>query len=121
MSSTTPKPQERRQATRVALVADVSLFSETTFWNGFSEDISEGGLFVATYEQKRIGTAFDLKFELPTGRAVSVHGVVRWLRSGGDDVMPGMGIAFENLRAEDAQVIQTFVKHRPPMLWDPGD
>jgi hypothetical protein len=32
--------------------------------------------------------------------------------------MPGMGIAFENLSAGDARVIQTFIKHRPPLLWD---
>jgi uncharacterized protein (TIGR02266 family) len=113
-----PRPEDRRIATRVALEADVSLFSPTTFWAGFTEDISEGGLFVATYEVQPIGTRMDLRFELPTGHAVSVSGVVRWHRPMGDDVMPGMGIAFENLSAGDARVIQTFIKHRPPLLWD---
>lgn len=109
---------ERRTLERVALEADVSLFSPTTFWAGLTEDISEGGLFVATYQCEPIGTGVDLRFELPTGQSVSVRGVVRWLRGHSDDAMPGMGIAFEGLTQEDTRVIRSFVKHRPPLLWD---
>lgn len=112
------RPEDRRGNTRVALEADVSLFSPTTFWAGFTEDISEGGLFVATYQVQPLGTRIDLRFELPTGHAVNVAGVVRWHRGASDDASPGMGIAFENLSATDAKVIQTFIKHRPPLLWD---
>jgi uncharacterized protein (TIGR02266 family) len=120
MRGTAPseRASDRRALERVTLEADVSLFSPTTFWTGFTEDISEGGLFVATYQTQPIGTRIDLRFELPTGHAVKVAGIVRWLRAGSDDAMPGMGIAFEDLAQEDVRVIRSFVKHRPPLLWD---
>ncbi len=113
-----PRAAERRRADRVALSADVSLFSPTTFWAGFSEDLSEGGLFVATYQLIPIGTRIDLRFELPTGHEVKVGGTVRWHRGHSDDAMPGMGIAFDALSPADLKVIRSFVKHRPPLLWD---
>jgi len=113
-----PRPEDRRRADRVALACDVSLFSPTTFWAGFSEDLSEGGLFVATYQAMPIGTRMDLQFELPTGHVVKVAGTVRWHRGQSDDAMPGMGISFDELSPADLKVVRSFVKHRPPLLWD---
>lgn len=121
MALPSPAPQsgaERRVAERVRLEADVSLYSATTFWAGVAEDLSEGGLFVATYQLEPIGTAMDLRFELPTGQAIAVRGVVRWVREVMDEGMPGMGIQFHELSTRDLAVIQTFVKHRPPLLWE---
>jgi uncharacterized protein (TIGR02266 family) len=116
--SLAPSGAERRVASRVRLEADVSLYSATTFWAGVAEDLSEGGLFVATYQLEPIGTAMDLRFELPTGQAIAVRGVVRWVREVMDEGMPGMGIQFHDLTAHDLAVIKSFVKHRPPLLWD---
>jgi uncharacterized protein (TIGR02266 family) len=113
-----PRGAERRTAERVRLDADVSLYSPTTFWAGIAEDISEGGLFVATYQLEPIGTVMDLRFELPTGQTVAVRGVVRWLREVMDDGTPGMGIQFQDLSPADAGIIKSFVKHRPPLLWE---
>jgi uncharacterized protein (TIGR02266 family) len=110
--------RERRTAERVPLEADVSLYSATTFWAGIAEDLSEGGLFVATYQLEPVGTAIDLRFELPTGQTVAVRGVVRWIREVMDEGMPGMGIQFESLLTRDLRVIQSFVKHRPPLVWE---
>lgn len=110
--------RDRRKAERIRLEADVSLYSPTQFWAGLAEDLSEGGLFVATYQLEPIGTPIDLRFELPTGQAVQVRGVVRWVREITDESMPGMGVQFEDVESADLRVIQTFVKHRPPLLWD---
>lgn len=110
--------RERRTGHRVQLEADVSLYSPTTFWAGIAEDISEGGLFVATYQLEPIGTVMDLRFELPSGEAVAVRGVVRWLREVMDEGTPGMGLQFQDLSERDLQIIQSFVKHRPPLLWE---
>lgn len=110
---------ERRVAPRTELQADVSLYSETNFWAGFTEDISEGGLFVATYELLAIGTQTELVFELPTGHEVRTRAEVRWHRqTSGSETMPGMGLRFIDLSPEDHRVIQGFVKHRSPLLWD---
>lgn len=116
-----PKPDERRDHARAHLEADVSLYSPTHFWTGFSEDLSEGGLFVATYQHVPIGTEIDLEFELPTGYAVKTIGVVRWVREGDDDTMPGVGVQFLRLTDEDQRVIRSFLKHRAPMLFDTDD
>ncbi len=117
------RPEERRTAPRAELVADVSLYSETNFWNGWSEDLSEGGLFVATYDLRPLGTQFDLRFELPTGHEVRTRGEVRWHRGAreGSDAQPGMGIRFLDLAPADLAVIRSFVKHRSPLFFDDDD
>lgn len=115
-----PAGSERRTAERAELRADVSLYSETNFWSGFTEDLSEGGLFVATYELLPIGTRMELVFELPSGAEVRTSAEVRWHRAArqGSDTMPGMGFSFLNLSQSDLATIRAFVKHRDPLLWD---
>ena len=93
--------QERREHARARYQVDVTLESESNFYNGFTEDISAGGLFVATYDTKEIGTRLTLEFTLP-GRTtpISVHGEVRWLRvlnPATPDVTPGMGVRLATL------------------------
>lgn len=101
------------------LTADVSLYSDTNFWSGYSEDVSEGGLFVATYTPHPIGTQLEVTFELPTGHAIRTRGEVRWTRETQESgPRPGMGIRFLELSAEDLVAIRKFVKHRAPMFWD---
>lgn len=110
-----PTADERRASPRVSMTADVSLYSETNFWSGFSEDLSEGGLFIATYQGAKLGTELELTFELPTGHVVKTKGVVRWLRDG---ERPGVGVQFQDLSDEDLKIIKTFVKHRAPLFYD---
>lgn len=110
---------ERRTHPRMPVQADVSLYSDTNFWSGFTEDVSEGGLFVASWELHPIGTQVDVALELPTGHEIKTRGEVRWIREATDDgPRPGMGIRFLALDAADLRAIQTFVKHRAPLFWD---
>jgi len=114
-----PAADERRTHERAALEADVSLYSDNNFWSGYTEDVSEGGLFVASWEQHPIGAQLDIALELPTGHRVRTRGEVRWLREHTDDgPRPGMGIRFLSLSDADLRAIQTFVKHRAPLFWD---
>lgn len=110
----------RRSAQRVGMEVDVGFESETQFYTGFTQDLSEGGLFVATYDVKDIGTEIVISFTLPDGYLVSCVGVVRWLREYNDttpDVYPGMGVQFTNLSDEDRISIEKFMADRPPLLW----
>jgi uncharacterized protein (TIGR02266 family) len=116
---TDPRPDERRGDERVALEVDVSLYSETQFFAGLVEDVSEGGLFVATFASLPLGTEIDLVFTLPTGHEVRTRGAVRWLRSVDCETSPGIGVQFEDLRPIDAAAISTFLRHRPALVWDP--
>ena len=80
---------------------------------------SEGGLFVATRAELPLGAEVELKFALPNGRVVQVHGTVRWRRAPDDRhplIEPGVGIQFGELGAEDLAAVREFVAQREPIL-----
>lgn len=113
----------RRLQQRVKMQATIDLHSDANFFNGFSSDISDGGLFVATVAQVPIGTEVDLDFSLPGGERVTAHGVVRWVREVDDrhhDQFPGLGVQFKDLDASAAQAIHRFVSSREPMFYVDG-
>jgi uncharacterized protein (TIGR02266 family) len=109
-----------RDYTRVQLKTNINLGSDSNFFTGFSTDISEGGIFVATVETVPQGTTVDLDFTLPGGRPLKASGVVRWLREPNDhtpDLMPGMGVQFQDLQPEVASLISDFVRKREPLFF----
>jgi len=111
------RPVERRRHERRTLEAEIGVYSETNFYTGFSEDISEGGMFVATYDLRPIGAQVDLEFVLPGGYEVSVRGEVRWVKDPIDsDSFAGMGIRFLDLKGEDLAAVQEFVSNREPLF-----
>jgi len=116
-----PDPAERRQATRVGLCVEVGLQSDSNFYTGFTEDISEGGLFVATYKLLPLGSELALTLTLPDGHEFRATAIVRWVRDPHDpnsDVRPGMGVQFSRIDAEHLEVIQTFTRVRDPMFFE---
>lgn len=115
---TTVPHDERRRTPRTRLAVDISLYSESHFFAGLTEDIGEGGLFVATHAAIPRGSSIDLVFTLPTNHEVRVRGVVRWTRSVECETAPGIGIQFEDLSSADATAVSAFLRHRPPLVWD---
>ena len=101
----------------------MSLASESNFFTGFSGDLSEGGVFVATYEALLPpGTEVELALALPDRPPLRVPGVVRWVREHNDrtpGVFPGMGIAFQAIDPQAAAAIRSFLQHREPLFWEP--
>ncbi len=119
-----PTGRERRENTRVQLDAEIGFYSDSNFYTGFTQDLSEGGVFVATYELQPLGTQIEVNFMLPGGHELNVIGVVRWLKDPIEDtpgVYPGMGIQFVQVGAEDREAIQEFVQNRAPMFYDDDD
>lgn len=115
-----PPAAPNRERRRVRMEASVDLESETNFFTGFSTDISEGGLFVATVDLLPIGSEIDLRFTLPSGKSVDVHGVVRWRREVNDrqpEIFPGLGVQFRTLEPAAASAIQQFVGTREPLFF----
>jgi uncharacterized protein (TIGR02266 family) len=111
----------RRSLPRIAIEADVGFQSDTNFFTGFSEDISTGGIFIATFDHRPIGSKLAINFTLPDGHLVSALGVVRWLRDYNDtspDVHPGMGVQFTGLSEDDRGRIDSFLEKREPMFYD---
>ncbi|MCP4599759.1 MAG: TIGR02266 family protein [Proteobacteria bacterium] len=112
---------ERRAAPRIGIEADIGFQSETNFFVGFTENVSTGGLFIATYDTREIGSKLNVNFTLPDGYLVSVQGIVRWVREYNEttpDTMPGMGVQFENLTGEDQKAIHRFIAERPPIFYE---
>jgi len=116
-----PNGAERRVNRRVPLEAEIGVYSDSNFYTGFTQDISAGGLFVATYDLHPIGTSVEVEFALPDGHQLKVKGIVRWLRDPIEDtpgVFPGMGVQFAGLSPQDQQAIEEFIANRPPMFFD---
>ena len=111
----------RRQGERAFLEVDIGLLSDSYFYAGLSQDVSRGGLFVATYQPKPPGTRMSLYFVLPDGHTVSANGIVRWTRAASDDLPPGMGIAFERLEERDLRAITRYCQKRAPLYHDIED
>ncbi|MEM9194148.1 MAG: TIGR02266 family protein [Myxococcota bacterium] len=113
---------ERRRSPRVCLEADVNFAGHDNFFTGFSQDISEGGLFVATYQLQPIGTRVEIDFTLPDDTEIHATCEVRWVRDPrGEverDVPPGMGLRFIELSSEHQNAIMHFLQLREPMFYD---
>lgn len=115
-----PQPtNERRTSDRTPFLADLEFGEDAHFFTGLSLDISEGGLFVATYTDIPLGTRLVLCFELPDGTAVEARGEVKWRRSAvADGERPGIGIAFTELPDEARQRIAALCERQPPLYFD---
>ena len=126
----TPRPRakpapgrgsERRVAARREVEVEIGIQSDTNFYTGFSCDISSGGLFVATYDVPAIGTAVNVNFRLPGCPAMSLDGVVRWVRElnpNDPDMVPGMGVEFGALEPRQASAINAFLSVRQPIFFE---
>lgn len=111
---------ERRRGPRIGLEVDIGMHSDTNFFTGFSGDVSEGGMFVATYSPLSVGTRIELSFVLPGGYHVVTEGDVTWVRDPVDreTSTPGMGVRFKGLSEEDRAMIARFAEEREPIFFE---
>ena len=113
---------ERRAHERFPLTVEVTHTSEHNFFTGFMEDISEGGIFVATHAPVEIGDKLELTFSVPgmPGNCTLVCRV-RWLRAYNPDsneTIPGMGLSFDDLPGQAKEAIDRFIKQREPIFYE---
>lgn len=111
----------RREHSRYRVRLDVTVTSDHNFYAGFAENMSVGGLFIATHQIKSVGDRIDFSLLLPGSREpLRGVGVVRWVRlySESSDVPPGMGIRFEALERGAQRRIEEFLAQREPMFYD---
>lgn len=120
-ASAVPAHDERRHYRRAHIVAELALHSGSNFYMGFTQDISEGGVFVVSYLTEPIGTVLSLELQFPGAVEIHAKGVVRWVREphGFDDSSepPGMGIQFLDLAEQDRALIAEFVELRAPLFY----
>ena len=114
----------RRAHGRYSVDLDVSLGSDHNFYAGLAENISSGGVFVATHMLKPVGDTVELSIHVAeSDRVIQAEGEVRWIRdyNESNDVPPGMGIRWTSLAEDDAEFITQFSTLRPPLLFDDDD
>ncbi len=104
---------------RERIEANLGATTESNFFVGFSGDIGEGGVFVATYTTLPIGTAVEMLVTLPGGFEKTILGTIRFVRDPMDmDSEPGVGVRFEHLGDEARDLILRFIRKRPPLFYD---
>jgi type IV pilus assembly protein PilZ len=114
--------EERRAEVRLELEVEVGLETEHNFYTGLTQDISSGGLFIATRIIYRVGDRLRVRLTLP-GRAepIIAEAEVRWLRDPRairTDGPEGIGLRFVDLTPEVRGEIAQFLKRRDSLFYD---
>jgi uncharacterized protein (TIGR02266 family) len=113
---------DMRSHERVPVEVAVSMESENNFYAGITDNISEGGVFIATVTPPARGTVVDLQLSLPGYEApFAVRGVVRWIRepqASCEGMPPGCGIQWLEMTRETLMAIHHFVQRRETILFD---
>jgi uncharacterized protein (TIGR02266 family) len=108
-----PERMQGQRGPRAHLAVKVGVEYGTSFFTGFSGNISRGGVFVATHQSLPIGARVELFFEMPDGHAVSVPATVRWVRDADEAALdgssPGVGFSFVHLTHDDAIILERYV------------
>jgi uncharacterized protein (TIGR02266 family) len=119
--------QNVRAAERFDLEVKVDLESDHNFYTGLTQNISSGGVFIATHVLRKIGERITLKFTLPgSEKVLEVETEVRWIRENSalmrtSDGGTGMGVRFINLSPEASAAINAFVQSRESLYYDDED
>ena len=115
-------PPVRNDLPRAAMEANIGATTESNFFVGFSGEISEGGVFIATYTALERGQPVTVTVTLPGGFETKVDGVVRFVRDSMDfaaDSEPGIGVQFKSgLPHDTRELILRFIRKRAPMFYD---
>lgn len=106
--------EQQRRLPRVPLVVEVTLESEHNFFTGITDNISEGGVFVATPAPPPLGS--EVGFELVLGgERFAVTGRVCWLReerAASADAPAGCGVRWARIDNGALAAIRRFVNMR---------
>jgi uncharacterized protein (TIGR02266 family) len=100
---------EKRQAIRMKLHAQVNLKSESNFFMGFTENISEGGIFVSTLSPPEMGDSVELSVGVEGADPIDIKGIVRWHRTDDDGNPTGCGVQFVNMTDDVRRTLEMLV------------
>jgi uncharacterized protein (TIGR02266 family) len=112
--------EERRHAQRVELKARVTLSSESNFFTGWSQNISEGGVFISCLAPPSVGTVVDVNLESEdSGEPIQISCVVVWIRTENGQPV-GCGCRFQNINDIQAALIRRLMDdaNREPLFYD---
>ena len=109
-----------RVAIRYLLEATITVESQSNFYTGFSQNISEGGVYVGMENPPAVGETVKLRVQLEDGLAVTATGVVRWHRVDVDGTVVGAGVQFVALEPESRDALQEMLARaaQEPLLME---
>ena len=111
----------RREHERFSVDPQVNVQSEHNLYAGLAENLSAGGLFIATHQMQKVGSKVELNLRMPDSDvAFQIFGEVRWVRVFNEqsDTSPGLGIRFLELPPGAAAAISRFLGQREPLFFD---
>jgi len=97
--------QDRRAVPRFQMEAQITATSQDNFYCGFSEDLSEGGVFIAMRPPPAVGEPVHLSVRVGAEPPVSAIGVVRWHRHDASGNPCGCGVQFAMLEQRAADLL----------------
>jgi uncharacterized protein (TIGR02266 family) len=105
------------------LEIEIDHASEHNFWAGFTADMKEGGVFVATHQSIALGKRVIVQMNLPFyDEPIVATGRVSWTRPYRPDseVPPGFGVCFDKIDDEELAKVQRFTETiRAPIFFSP--
>jgi uncharacterized protein (TIGR02266 family) len=117
-----PAPEGvRREHERFLVDVEVSVGCEHNFYAGLAENLSAGGVFIATHRLQKVGSKIDLSLRMPdSDETFDLVGEVRWVRvyNAQSDTPPGLGVRFIELEPRVAAAIGRFLGRREPLFFD---
>ena len=111
----------RREHDRFSVDLEVNVHSEHNFYAGLAENLSAGGLFIATHKLQKVGSKLELSLRMPDSEDVfQIVGEVRWVRLFNEhsDTSPGLGVRFADLPTGASAAIDRFLAQREPLFFD---
>ena len=116
----TARRESGRILPRLTLHAHLSAQSEDNLFTGLTENISEGGVFVATLSPPSVGQRIQLKLSLDESDDFEVDGEVRWIRYDDQGDATGCGVQFVDLTEDDVQRLRKVMLALPqdPLFTD---
>lgn len=76
------------------------------------------GVFASTFIVLERDVHVEVVITFSDGSSFRTTGLVQFIREAGPDQLPGLGIAFSELRPEDRALIESFTRIYPPMFYD---
>jgi type IV pilus assembly protein PilZ len=113
---------DRRGNPRFELQVEVGLATEDNFYTGLTQDLSGGGLFVATHQIREVGERIKITLSLPgQPQPFEIVTEVRWVRgtalSKGAG-SPGMGLRFLQMSPQAKRAVRAFLHQRESIYYD---
>jgi Tfp pilus assembly protein PilZ len=104
------RKHERRTTELPVVVSDAANRVKAGIRFG-AADVSTGGAFLRSDLLFEVGELLNLEIQLPAARLIKARGrVVRVSRDSAEDRVPGMGIEFVDLSAEDRAAIEATLR-----------